>query len=453
MEQVRTYTAKRKSSYIKNSYENKGLYVLSVIFLVVYYIVPQYFGLSVAGFDLTAQRLMMLIMFFYIISFNDIKNRFFDIIRHSIYLPYIIVFMCVTMYTMVLRVDINTFMQSAIEFICMYILVYIIKDVLGIKRTLQIIKVLLFIMCLQGIVEYVIQFSLFQYLETLPGKINIQIRSGSYRIMGPCNHALAYGLVLISSFPLICVDLEKKALNLLQNKILFMLVMLNIFLTGSRSALAIFIIEVLFIIILSDRENKKKTIIFLFCFLLISVIAVLGFYNTSFSQTVLRQFASIFDELFGTQWAVKFGAEVERLSQSSSYRELLPKIFKQSWLNPLIGRGVSRHFSAVIDGYTIMSIDNFFVAQYIRYAYPGLIAYVLLLINTLVKMLKNVKINKGLVLACLFGFFSYYMNLWFMDALQTFKYVYMLMAIFEVILIENNKTADTKQIKKSKYIK
>ena len=209
----------------------------------------------------------------------------------------------------------------------------------------------------------------------------------------------------------------------------------------------------LFIIILSDRKNKKKTIIFLFCFLLISVIAVLGFYNTSFSQTVLRQFASIFDELFGTQWAVKFGAEVERLSQSSSYRELLPKIFKQNWLNPLIGRGVSRHFSAVIDGYTIMSIDNFFVAQYIRYAYPGLIAYVLLLINTLVKMLKNVKKNKGLVLACLFGFFSYYMNLWFMDALQTLKYVYMLMAIFEVILIENNKTADTKQIKKSKYIK
>ena len=68
-------------------------------------------------------------------------------------------------------------------------------------------------------------------------------------------------------------------------------------------------------------------------------------------------------------------------------------------------------------------------------------------------MLKNVKKNKGLVLACLFGFFSYYMNLWFMDALQTLKYVYMLMAIFEVILIENNKTADTKQIKKSKYIK
>lgn len=458
MEKVHKYEVNKKSSYIKRVNEKKSIYILSFIFLVVYYFMPQYFGISVAGFDLTAQRFMMLVMILYIISYTKVINEFIALVRESIYLPYIFAFMCVTLYTMVFRVDINTFMQSAIEFICLFLLVYIIKNVLGIEKTLQIIKVLLLIMCLQGIIEYVLQFSLFQILETLPGKINIQIRSGSYRIMGPCNHALAYGLVLILSFPLVCVDIQKRTLNLLQNKFLFIILTINIFLTGSRSALAIFIVESIVIIILSDKRNKKKTIVFLFWFFSIGIFVILALYNTSLSQTILRQFASIIDEIFGTQWAVKFGAEITRLNQSSSYRSLLPKVFIQKWLNPLIGRGVSKHFSAIIDGYTIMSIDNFFVAQYIRYAYPGLIIYVLFLINTLIKMLRNVKINKGLVLACLIGFVSYYVNLWFMDALQTLKYAYLIMAIFQVVLIENNVNENNVnesviKEKKSKYIK
>lgn len=70
------------------------------------------------------------------------------------------------------------------------------------------------------------------------------------------------------------------------------------------------------------------------------------------------------------------------LANSASYRDALLDIFTVDWLNPWLGQGSGYHFSWYISGgATIHSIDNFYVANYIRYGYPGLVAYGLLILQ------------------------------------------------------------------------
>ena len=93
----------------------------------------------------------------------------------------------------------------------------------------------------------------------------------------------------------------------------------------------------------------------------------------------MLQITSILDELLGTELAVQFGADLTALSSSSNYRDQLKYIFTVDWLNPLLGLGRKRSFKSEINGSFIESVDNFYIAEYVRYAYPGMITYLLFL--------------------------------------------------------------------------
>ena len=79
----------------------------------------------------------------------------------------------------------------------------------------------------------------------------------------------------------------------------------------------------------------------------------------------------------------------DALGSSSDYRDQLKYIFTIDWLNPMLGIGRKRSFASEINGSFIQSIDNFYIAEYVRYAYPGLAAYVLILLYYLYKMNKT----------------------------------------------------------------
>lgn len=447
-----TQETRAKSSYIKNDREEKHMEILSIAFLVAYFILPQYLGVRLAGFDLTAQRLMMILILFYILTYRKRAAEFFSLISKSIYLIPSLIFLFVTFYTAGLRADINAFLQYFIEFICLFILIYIIKDCLGIGRTLKLLVIFIYILCVLGLVEYAMRSSPFHYLATLPGRYGVQVRSGSYRIMGPCNVTLAYGLVLLIALPIICIDYEEKTIDFLKNKFLMILLMVNVLLTGSRSTLALSFVEILIILIISGKQNFKKGFLYLFCIILFIAIFVVVFYSTPPAQMILRMLASLIDEICGTEYALKYGAETFRLEDSSEYREVLFKVFQLDWLSPVLGRGISRSFSARIDGTSIISIDNFYVALFIRFAYPGLITYIIFILSPVKKVMQNK--NNKVFLAFLLTIVIYFVNLWWMDTLQTLKYVYLIYALLEVIMQENKTAVDgTVMIKQSKYIK
>ena len=78
----------------------------------------------------------------------------------------------------------------------------------------------------------------------------------------------------------------------------------------------------------------------------------------------------------------------------------------------------------------IHSIDNYYVAQYIKYAYPGLISYVVFIVISIVTLLRNgLRYRCGLLIVIAIGITVYFVNLWWVDALQTLKFMYVYLAL------------------------
>ena len=204
----------------------------------------------------------------------------------------------------------------------------------------------------------------------------------------------------------------------------------------------------------SSRKNQKKFL--MICVLLIAALAVflVVFQNTALGSYMMLQITTILDEILGTEMSVKYGANQSSLSSSSNYRAQLKYIFQVDWLNPLLGIGRKRTFAAEINGSFVRSVDNFYIAEYIRYAYPGLISYIIFVGYFVIEMIK--KIRKGqsaLIKVILMGIICYLINLKWVDSLQTLKYLYVAFAIYAALAEEEDNSAKKITVFESKYIK
>nr|MCR5720259.1 hypothetical protein [Lachnospiraceae bacterium] len=204
---------------------------------------------------------------------------------------------------------------------------------------------------------------------------------------------------------------------------------------GSRSSLGIAAVEMVVIFFLSDVVNMKKTLFFLGIFVICFAIFLALTYKTSIGRYILMQIFGVIDHIFGTTISARFGADVTHYANSDGYRDVLPKIFGLDWLNPILGRGVKRHFSATFTGEDgskifVSSIDSYYIEQYIKYAYPGMISYIIFIFTALGIILRNaIKYRSGLFKLIFVGVLCYYYNLYWLDALQTLKFVYVFIAL------------------------
>lgn len=447
-----------ESKYIKSPRENKIFYVVSIVFLFSLFVLPQYFGIPFPMFDFTALRIMIIVLFLLIFGDRDRRNDFIRIIANYRYSLVLVPYLMVTGYTMILRVDINAFLNPFLEIVAMYLLIYVIKYSLGIEKTINLLVAFTYLIAILGMIEFVVGRSPFSYLETISGIYTGEfIRSGHYRIMGPCNHSLGYGLMLVAVTPVSCIDIKEKSVNILKHPMLLVLLLANVFFTGSRSTLGVFIIEIFLLFLFSDNSVKKKAILIFGMVLALAAVYVIVFNKSSVSQYIMLQITTISDEIFGTDWSVQYGASKDALSSSSNYREQLMSIFTLDWLNPFLGIGRKRAFASEINGSYIHSVDSFYIAEYIRYAYPGLFSYIFYLMYFITGMLKKFKqkssgIYKGLFTAVV----CYLINLYWVDSLQTLKYMYIIFVLYIVIAGDEEKLKSFK-IERSKvasrYIK
>lgn len=441
-----------ESKYVRPSREKKFFRDMAVLFLFSLFVMPQYFGIPTPFFDFTILRIMIVIIILMILADVRRKNQFLEMLVKCKYSLALIPYLGVISYTMVLRTDLNAFLNPFIEIICLYLMIYVIRYELGLERTVNIVCVFLWILCIEGMIEFGMGKSLFSYLETIKGTYTGSfVRSGNYRIMGPCTHSLGYGILLISATPLACYDFRQKEIFLFHRPVLLVLIICNIFLTGSRSSLSVFAVEFVLLLLFSSREKQRKTLIILFGLVmaLVSFLAV-GF-RTGVGQYILLQITSIMDSVFGTQFSIQFGANMAALGSSSNYRDQLIYVFGVSWLNPLLGIGRQRSFSSEINGSFIQSIDNFYVAEFVRYAYPGLFSYLLFLFVAVKDAMKKYLAGRDRFCLILFiGIGCYLLNLWWIDSNQTLKYLYVLFALLEVFELPETK----KEMKQdSKYLK
>ena len=417
----------------------KVLYGIFAFFFISSIVMPQYFGVHI-GYDITCSRFANLLFIGYIIANPPIMTHFVSTaIRCEIFYPFVL-YLMVAGYTMVFRGDLNAFFLVFFEGFSLFMMIYGIRFVIGYRRAIRWVIGCAYFLGIYGLVEFVYGKSIFlQFLATVPTTVGNAYRSGQYRIMGPCGHSLGYGLVLLLFIAISSIDMEKKEIYIFKRPFLMFVLLANVFLTGSRSTLGIAIFELVIIFICSNRICKKKALLWLGGAVVGLAVFLLLFYSTKIGQYLLGQISSVIDQIFGTEFAAKFGVEVERLEDSEEYRKVLPLIFKLDWLNPLIGRG-SKSFGAEINGIFIHSIDNYYVSQYIKYAYPGLITYVFFLVTTagafFQYLFRKKARNTAIAKLILIGIVLYFFNLWWVDALQTLKYVYIVIAIFYAMRFE-----------------
>lgn len=370
----------KNSQYCKKE-QQTSMYGISVTFLFTLFVMPQYFGLPTPAFDLTFLRIMIVILVLAMLNKNERKQNFLDVLRDFKLGRFLIPYLIVITYTMVLRADINAFLNPFIEIVSFFLLIYVMKYEVGPVKTFQILRVFMYILAILGIIEFVIGRSPFSFLETIKGIYTGRfVRNGHYRIMGPAIHSLGYGLMLMCMIPFVCYDEKKEEISLFHRPVLLCLLFLNILLTGSRSTLAVFALEIVLVIFVSSKQVLKRTFLLLIVFVLGVILLELLIYNTSIGQYVMLQFTCVLDEVFGTSYSVAYGADPNALGSSSNYRDQLKYIFQLDWMNPFLGIGRKRSFSAEINGSYVRSVDDFYIAEFIRYAYPGLISYALWLI-------------------------------------------------------------------------
>ena len=382
---------REQSAYVAEEPELRNLKVLFslMVFLIITdFVMPQYFGIHI-GYDLTCTRLADLLIVLYMFLNRKILTHFGDMVIHHIFIIPFAIYLFVSIYTMVCRVDINSFFLVFLEILTFYILVYGIRYIVGWKRAIKLSIGCAYFLGIYGLIEFFYGQSIYlKFFSTVPNSVANSYRSGFYRIMGPCGHALGYGLLLLLFIALACMDIEKDEVYLFKRPFLIGLLYVNVFLTGSRSTLGIALIEMLLIVLISGAKNIKKSCIIIF-FLLVALGGfLLLFGRTGIGRYVMMQITSVMDQFLGTSYSGIFGADTTTLDNSEEYRKYLPRIFQLDWLNPWIGRGVSRVFSAQIDGIYIKSIDNFYVSQYIKYGYPGMIAYILFIVVAIVFLIR-----------------------------------------------------------------
>lgn len=419
----------------------KLLYILMSVLFIADWVMPQYFGVHI-GFDFTATRVLNMLILAYFVMNRNAGNHFLKSMLDVQVTPYLALYMLVMVYTTVLRVNVNTFFLNFLDILTFYMVYYGVRYLIGVKKAIDWTVKVAWFLGIYGLVEYVLGYSpMVKFLQTLPyNNVISSYRSGSYRIMGPCGHSIGYGLMLELLLVLICLDYEKDEMYLFKRPFLYCVLISNVFLTGSRLALGIAFFESALIVLFSKRKKRKETLFVLMVFLIGFVAFEIVIFKTSLGQYIMMQITSLIDEALGTELAAGFGADTTWLKDSTSYRSYLPKIFGVKWLNPFVGQGANASFVFAIEDMYLKSIDNFYVALYIRYAYPGLIAYVLFFLMTIIKMVKKyIQDHSTVCMALAIGMLAYCVSLYWVDYLQTTKYMYILVAIFEAFCNEKGK--------------
>lgn len=419
----------------------KLLCFLMSALLIVDWVLPQYFGIHI-GFDFTGTRILNVMIVLYFLLNRSAGNHFLRSILEIQATPYLLLYMVVIIYTTVMRVNVNTFFLNFLDILTFFMVYYGIRYVIGLKKAIRWTVAISWFFGIYGLVEYVLGYSpMLQLLQTVPNAAMVSYRSGQYRIMGPCVHSIAYGMLLLFFIAVACIDYEEDEIYLFKHPILYILLMINVFLTGSRGPLALAVLESVLIVLFSRGRRRKKTFFVLAVLMIGFIIVETAIIGTPLGRYIMMQITSVIDEVLGTNYAAYFGADTTWLEQSSGYRELLPRIFTVDWLNPLIGRGVNAQIGFEFEGVYIRSIDNFYVALYIRYAYPGLVAYVMFFVTTIVQMIKTaVKRHSGLCFGFAIAFVMYCISLWLVDYLQTTKYMYIIVAMYAAYYSDRKRT-------------
>lgn len=413
------------------------------LYLIAFAILPDWFGFYL-GMLFSAKRIMLFVCFAMIIFSRERLNRFVQMVRKLTVANVIIgLDMFVHLYTAVYRRTVQTFAGNFLDGVMVfYFFCYLLKYEITAQSLLKFLRVTLWILCLCGIFEFLTQINLFAFLNTSNTfVVDTHIR-GELRLQGNCHHPIQFGMYISMLFCLSCYDPKTKKLFLFRHPLLFVLSFLCVFFSGSRGPFGLYLLSLPLICLFSGKDERIKSFVILFALIAVFVIVMLFVYQTYAGQWTLHMFAAVIDSVFDTTLVNDYFSQLGiNYYYSSRYRDLLPMVFQLDYLNPLLGRGARYSLSVMIDGVLVGggTIDNNYIATYVAYAYPGLITQGLLFLLCLsLSFWGRIKEREPLFGAIFVAAIAYIIGLWYVAAMGTFMYFWMLLAM-TVMLVPKKK--------------
>ena len=403
------------------------------LYLVAFFILPDACGFRL-GFLWSAKRIMLFTCYALILFNRKRLTMFWKDIKACI-IPnvFIAAYEFIRVYTAVYRTDIYCITGSVLdEILIFYLFVYLFKHEITIEQFLKFVQVCLVILCVEGLWEAATGVNLFGFLNFAGGDVWVGYitRAGGSRICGNCRHSINFGIYLSILFFLSCVDVKKNRLYLFRSPILFVLTSVCVFLTSSRAPLGIYILCVFLICLVSNRDERIKSLIILFSVVSAIALFTMLVYRTGIGRQIMYMLTNMWDVIFDTRYADNWGGTA---IGSTEYRDTLVKVFDLWYLNKFMGRGVSYSISTIIDGFWVRSCDNSYVMTYIAFAYPGMIMLIMHGVTMLFYSIKGlIKQKKYLFGATFVIALCYFINIWYVAQMGTYMYIWMLFALIFV---------------------
>lgn len=418
------------------------IYIRSLfeLYLISFLVAPNYFAILIPGLPLlSAQRIIVVIILLLIIVKKNILNAFLNSIKkistiEKISFTLIMISMLCTGFINGMNNFFNPLFDWLIAFL-LFRLMYI--RYFSLNEVLDLIKKILWVLCISGLIEFLFKFNVFTLLDTGISGLNYGalMRGDSLRICTAFGHPLGYSLILNMFFPLMCYNANKKVINLLQNKRLFILMLINILLTGSRAGIAVFLAEAILIYLFTNHKYYSNLIFYSIIIVVLIGLVLAIASDMEFVQNILRTVMYVIDEILGTDYAVNFGG-IKEIANSSKYREVLWQIFEIERYKTLFGRGNNIVIKIIIDGFFVESIDNYYINAYLRFGILGLFTFICLFVTYIMKLYIGIikKEKKSLSILSLIILIGYLASLFIVDELGTMRYIMIIFSILSIFV-------------------
>lgn len=410
---------------MKICYNFKNLFLALFASLVI---IPPYFAFRIpGGIALSAHRILLIGCIVQIFRDRSKLTKFLYLIRTASITYWFLLYAVVAFVNATYNRSPNTFIGPIIDnvilfFIAYYAFYYEIEFHDIVEEFLRYMPIVLFFCIIQVATKFNV-FTLFDTIKEID--TSNSMRDGIVRCSGPYAHPLVLSLIFILLLPLMCYDKKRNSIYIFQHPILLVLSIIVLFLSGTRSGIAIYIVEVFVLLIISFPERKGKIVLISFTFIIACVITMFAFKDTPWVQYILRYIFYIVDEVLGTSYALRFGGDIS-IQNSSNAREYIWMLLQSDSIQKWIGQGTSRILEFQVGIKKIVSIDNFYVLQYIQYGYPGMIIYLIIFVKTAIECLKK---SSKITIAMMVAFIGYFANLTVVAQFNSLSYFFIMAAI------------------------
>lgn len=400
-------------------------------YIITLFIIPSYFAIRIGGiFLLNCHRIIEIGLIFFVFYFRNIRGTFIYSVKHCSLNGLIILYIFICSYTAIVNSSINSLLGPCIDIIAIFYLSICAFNIgMDEKKIIDVIKYCITIVALACIFQYLTGVNFFAFLDTC-GEISIEnsIRDGVVRCSGPYAHALVLDMIIIMVTPFLCIDIKNNSLYLYKNPIQLLLLTITVFFSGARSGIAIFLMELLVILIISSKKVRGKTWIYTITVSIILGLIIVAFIDVPIVQYFIRYLCYVIDEIFETDFALNFGGNIS-IKNSSNAREVLWRIISSSQFDKLIGKGTSYSLAFYIGNKLVVSVDNWYMLQYIYYALPGLFTMVAMFVISIKKTIRRYSSEKSCIyLAILIASIGYLCNLVVAAAFNTMTYFFIILA-------------------------